>query len=297
MAKMGGSYGTMPIQSSNAYSMLSPHSDTDIERAADHANYSDDDVSSQITLQSNSSSSRSSRVDPRFISDAIIGLSDGLTVPFALTAGLSALGNTHVVIYGGLAELIAGSISMGLGGYLGAKSEAESYSATQLETREKIATDLAGVEEEVKSILDDVGLPDELGDQVTRCLVDGDEKHLTKFLMRFEHSLPEPPPNRALVCALTIALGYFVGGFIPLLPYFFVGAENVQQGLLWSAGVMVVTLFLFGFVKTTAVHGFSDLHFMWKSVKGGAEMVLVGSLAAGAAMGLVILFSGRGGPV
>ena len=115
--------------------------------------------------------------------------------------------------------------------------------------------------------------------------------------MRFEHSLPEPPSNRALVCALTIAMGYFVGGFIPLVPYFFVGGNDVRKGLLWSAGVMVVTLFAFGYVKTAAVHGFRGMHVVWKGARGGAEMMVVGSLAAGAAMGLVKLFSGGGDPV
>lgn len=84
----------------------------------------DTDLESQDTKVEKSNSRKGFRVDARVISDATIGLSDGLTVPFALTAGLSALGNTRVVIYGGFAELIAGAISMGLGGYLGAKSEA-----------------------------------------------------------------------------------------------------------------------------------------------------------------------------
>lgn len=293
----GSSYGAIPtVGSAGHYSMVpstsSRTSVEDVERIGAADKDSDDGTSSQATLQSYSSTSRSSRIDPRIISDAIIGLSDGLTVPFALTAGLSALGNTRVVIYGGLAELIAGSISMGLGGYLGAKSEAESYSATQMQTRKKIVADPAGVEGDIKSILDDVGLPDDLGEQVTRCLVDGDEERLTSFLMRFEHSLPEPPSNRALVCALTIAMGYFIGGFIPLLPYFFVGGDDVQRGLLWSAGVMLVTLFTFGYVKTAAVHGCNGLGVVWKGVRGGAEMMVVGGLAAGAAMGLVRLFSG-----
>lgn len=218
-------------------------------------------------------------------------MSDGLTVPFALTAGLSALGNTQVVIYGGLAELIAGSISMGLGGYLGAKSEAESYSATQVETQKKIMMDPGTVEEDVNNMLDDVGLPEDLRHQVTQCLVGGSEERLMKFLMRFEHSLPEPPSNRAFTCALTIAMSYFIGGFIPLLPYFFVGTDDVQLGLLWSACVMVVTLFIFGYVKTVAVHGAKGLDLAWKGIKGGGQMVLVGSLAAGAAMGLVVLFN------
>ncbi|KAJ4352097.1 Protein ccc1 [Didymosphaeria variabile] len=291
---LGTSYGALWNENENSavYSMLptTPSAVVDVERM-DKGN--DDGTSSQTTLQSCSSTSRASRIDPRIISDAIIGLSDGLTVPFALTAGLSALGNTHVVIYGGLAELIAGSISMGLGGYLGAKSEAESYAATQVQTRKKIITDTAGVEEDVKNIVEDFGLPEELSDLVTRKLVEGSEERLEKFLMKFEHSLPEPPSNRALVCALTIAMGYFIGGFIPLLPYFFVGGDDVQRGLVLSACVMAVTLFAFGYAKTAAVHGCSGMSDVWKGIRGGAEMMIVGSLAAGAAMGLVGLFSQR----
>lgn len=304
---LGTSYGTIRDDNPAVYSMLPStpsalahhHDDreADIEHISQDNKSSDDGTSSQVTLQSYSSTSKSSRIDPRIISDAIIGLSDGLTVPFALTAGLSALGNTQVVIYGGLAELIAGSISMGLGGYLGAKSEAESYSATQVETRKKIMADTAGVEDDVRSIVGDFGLPDELGELVTRSLVDGDEDRLEKFLMKFEHSLPEPPSNRALVCALTIAMGYFIGGFVPLLPYFFVGGDDVRKGLLLSACVMVVTLFAFGYAKTAAVHGCSGSSVIWKGLRGGAEMMIVGSLAAGAAMGLVVLFNRGGEPV
>ncbi|KAF2439712.1 DUF125-domain-containing protein [Karstenula rhodostoma CBS 690.94] len=292
----GTSYGTLRSENAAAYSMLpsTPTAGVDVESLAKNT---DDGTESHTTTQSYSSSSRSSRVDPRIISDAIIGLSDGLTVPFALTAGLSALGNTQVVIYGGLAELIAGSISMGLGGYLGAKSEAESYSATQVQTRKKIIADPIGVEEDVRVIVEDFGLPQDLGELVTQKLVEGNEERLERFLIKFEHSLPEPPSNRALVCALTIALGYFIGGFIPLLPYFFVGPNDVQKGLVLSACVMVVTLFAFGYAKTAAVHGCGGIGLVWNAIRGGAEMVVVGSLAAGAAMGLVALFSQGSEPV
>lgn len=229
-----------------------------------------------------------SRINPRIISDAIIGMSDGLTVPFALTAGLSALGHTHVVIYGGLAELIAGSISMGLGGYLGAKSEAESYYATKVDTQRKIVGNIDQVQDDVCNIFQDIGIPVSLADQVASCLVN-DEDKLVEFMMRFDHSLPEPPANRNFTCALTIALGYFIGGFIPLFPYFFV--PNVHTGLLWSAGVMAVTLFSFGYAKTAVVHGWVGWRKGWKAAKGGIEMVLIGSVAAGAAMGLVYAFN------
>ncbi|KAF2117440.1 putative calcium transporter [Lophiotrema nucula] len=244
----------------------------------------------EITLQ-HSRAPAKTRIDPRIVSDTIIGLSDGLTVPFALTAGLSALGNTNVVIYGGFAELIAGSISMGLGGYLGAKSEVESYKASQVDTQRKLMMHPAAVNNDVKKILDDVGVSHKLSEQVAKELTEGDEKRLLKFLMHFEHASPEPPSNRALTCAFTIAMGYFIGGFIPLLPYFWVGQDEVQRGLQWSAGIMVLTLFVFGYLKTVVVQSWEVV---WKSIRGGVEMVVVGSIAAGAAMGLVVLFS-RGG--
>lgn len=237
------------------------------------------------------SRSSSSRIDPRIISDATIGLSDGLTVPFALTAGLSALGRTEVVIYGGLAELIAGSISMGLGGYLAAKSEAESYYATQTETRKRILREPDLIADDVRGIMDGIGLPEHLAENVTQCLANGNEDRLLSFLMRFEHSLPEPPCNRPFTCALTIALGYFVGGFIPLLPYLFVGQNEVRKGLFWSMGVMAITLFMFGYVKTAVVQGWRGWKVVQKAGKGGIEMLVVGSMAAGAAMGLVQLFN------
>ncbi|KAF2142583.1 uncharacterized protein K452DRAFT_350899 [Aplosporella prunicola CBS 121167] len=228
-------------------------------------------------------------VDARVISDAIIGLSDGLTVPFALTAGLSALGNTKVVIYGGLAELIAGSISMGLGGYLGAKSEEESYRATVAQTKEDIVEQPDAVRETVFSLLASYDLPETLATELTEHL-SGSPKALD-FLIRFEHSLPEPPATRAFTCALTIALGYFIGGFVPLLPYFFVATHAVDCGLVWSAGTMAIALFLFGFGKTGIVNGWKGWSKGLKNVRGGVEMVVVGSVAAAAAMGLVYAFN------
>ncbi|KAE8441762.1 hypothetical protein EG329_004320 [Mollisiaceae sp. DMI_Dod_QoI] len=231
------------------------------------------------------------KVDARVISDAIIGLSDGLTVPFALTAGLSAIGSTKVVVYGGMAELIAGAISMGLGGYLGAKSERDSYNATLHETHHLVTHDPAAVSQTLHSLFSEYSLPAPLISSLTTHLQTSPE--LPSFLMRFQHSLPPPASSRALTCALTIALGYFIGGFIPLLPYFFV--ENVRTGLGWSVGIMVIALFAFGWVKTGFVVGWRGWGNVARGVKGGGEMVFVGGLAAGAAMGLVGVFEGRAG--
>ena len=106
--------------------------------------------------------------------------------------------------------------------------------------------------------------------------------------MLFEHTLSEPAGFRAITCALTIASGYFIGGFIPLIPYMLV--DDVRQGLCWSIGIMVIALFLFGYIKTCFVIGWSSWKNIFKGARGGVEMVVVGSVAAGAAMGLVMAF-------
>lgn len=228
---------------------------------------------------------RKFQVDARVISDAIIGLSDGLTVPFALTAGLSALGDTKVVIYGGLAELTAGAISMGLGGYLGAKSEEESYKATERETRDSILTGSSSVLDDLSAIFASYDVPSPIINDLTTHLCKSSK--LVEFLMHFQHRISEPPSSRAFTCALTIALGYFVGGFIPLLPYFFVASDNIWTALGLSIGIMVVALFAFGYVKTCFVQGWQGSRNVMLGIVGGFQMVLVGGVAAGVAMGLV----------
>ncbi|CEJ56526.1 Putative Vacuolar iron transporter Ccc1 [Penicillium brasilianum] len=227
-------------------------------------------------------------VDGRTVSDAIIGLSDGMTVPFALTAGLSALGDTKVVVFGGMAELIAGAISMGLGGYLGAKSEEESYKATLKETKTQTMTDPASVSTTIEEIFEPYELPAELVSQLTSHL--SASPMLPSFLMNFHHTLPEPSGSRAVICALTIALGYFIGGFVPLLPYFFVGPHDAFVALRWSIATMAIALFLFGYGKTCFVSGWRGRRNVRKGVIGGVQMVLVGGVAAGSAMGLVKAF-------
>ncbi|PKX92016.1 VIT1/CCC1 transporter family protein [Aspergillus novofumigatus IBT 16806] len=224
-------------------------------------------------------------IDGRTVSDAIIGLSDGLTVPFALTAGLSALGDTKVVVFGGLAELIAGAISMGLGGYLGAKSEEESYRATLKETRSQVVADPSATTETISEIFAPYDLPSELVSQITDHL--SASPMLPSFLMNFHHTLPEPSGSRALICALTIALGYFIGGFVPLLPYFFVGPHDAFIALRWSIATMAIALFLFGYGKTCFVSGWQGRQNIRRGFVGGMQMVLVGGVAAGSAMGLV----------
>jgi VIT1/CCC1 family predicted Fe2+/Mn2+ transporter len=110
---------------------------------------------------------------------------------------------------------------------------------------------------------------------------------LPSFLMNFHHTLPEPSESRAVLCALTIALGYFIGGFVPLVPYFFVGPHDAFVALRWSIATMVIALFLFGYGKTCFVSGWRGKRNVRGGLVGGAQMVLVGGVAAGSAMGLV----------
>ncbi|SPO02670.1 related to uncharacterized membrane protein [Cephalotrichum gorgonifer] len=244
-------------------------------------------LSGKMAAAARRKSKKRRRIDPRIISDATIGLSDGLTVPFALTAGLSALGDTRVVIYGGFAELIAGALSMGLGGYLGAKSEMASYRESRATTESHISNDPVAVRSDIRSVFEPFGLPHPAVDVLVDHLSTSPD--LTDFLMKFQHSAVEPAESRPLTSGLTIAMGYFLGGFIPLVPYLFV--DNVLTGLYISVGVMALTLFAFGYVKTCVVAGWSGSRRVWEGVAGGAQMVVVGGVAAGAAMALVMAFN------
>ncbi|KAF9889150.1 hypothetical protein FE257_007639 [Aspergillus nanangensis] len=282
-----------------SYSPVSTDEDLEKRLNRHHRHHDPEDYELSPSASSSSSSSferspssarqpsepKPSRIDGRLVSDAIIGLSDGMTVPFALTAGLSALGDTKVVVFGGMAELIAGAISMGLGGYLGAKSEEESYHATLQKTKTQTMTDPSSTTATLTSIFTPYDLPPHLLAQLTDHL--SASPQLPSFLMNFHHTLAEPSDSRAVVCALTIALGYFIGGFVPLLPYFFVGQDEAFVALRWSIATMVVALFAFGYGKTCFVSGWKGRGNVRRGVVGGLQMVVVGGVAAGSAMGLV----------
>ncbi|KAM0132718.1 hypothetical protein ACHAPC_009783 [Botrytis cinerea] len=245
------------------------------------------DLESQDSRSEKSSKKRGWRIDARVISDATIGLSDGLTVPFALTAGLSAFNDSKIVIGGGMAELIAGAISMGLGGYLAAKSELASYHATREKTLERIETDLQGVLNDLMEEYEPYEFPKEVITGQSTHLAQMHPELLTDYIMQFQHCEEEPATSRAFTSALTISMGYFLGGLLPLLPYLFVA--TVAEGLYISVGVMVITLFIFGYVKTGMITGF-QAKCIGGNCWGAAEMVLIGGVAAAAAMGLVTLF-------
>ena len=222
------------------------------------------------------------KFDPRVMSDIIIGLSDGLTVPFALTAGLSSLGDSKLVITGGMAELVSGAISMGLGGFLAAKSEAEYYKSQVKKEKLEFFKKPELINQDAAEIMFELGASEQTIASFLRDL-DSQPKNLIDFVIRFGKGLEEPAEGREFTSALTIGISYFLGGFVPLFPYFF--TTVVKTGLLVSVIVMLVTLFIFGYIKTSISLG--DDCGKAKKISEGLQMVAIGSIAAGAAWTLV----------
>jgi len=207
------------------------------------------------------------------VRDVVIGMSDGLTVPFALAAGLSgAIDATRVVVTAGLAEIAAGSIAMGLGGFLAARGDAEHYNSERRREEDEVIHREADEKQEVKEILEEWGLTPDQSQPVVEALAKN-PKAWVDFMMRFELGLEEPDPKRAPRSAATIAVSYIVGGFVPLSPYFFV--PSAAAALPYSVAVTLAALGVFGFLKgrTTGVNS-------WRSA---VQTTLTGGIAAGAA--------------
>ncbi len=207
------------------------------------------------------------------VRDIVIGMSDGLTVPFALAAGLSgAVDSTHVVITAGLAEIAAGSIAMGLGGFLAARGDAEHYEIERKREEREIIEIPEEERKEVALVLEKFGLTR----SEIQPIVDGLSTRpnaWVDFMMRFELGLEKPDPGRALRSAITIAVSYMAGGLIPLSPYFF--AARAHRALPVSVIVTLLALAVFGFLKGRAT-GTS-------ATKSGAQTTIIGGLAAAAA--------------
>ena len=219
------------------------------------------------------------------VRDVVIGMSDGLTVPFALAAGLSGAVQDHwLVVIAGAAEIAAGSIAMGLGGYLAARSDADAYGA-ELAREEREVDELPDRErEEVADIFRGYGLEGEALDGATAALV-GDRRAWVKFMMREELGLDEPDPKRALASGLTIGTAYIAGGAIPLLPYVF--PIGVATALALSALVTLIALAVFGAVKG-ALTGVPPL-------RSALSTAAVGGLAAAVAYAIARLITGAHG--
>lgn len=214
------------------------------------------------------------------LTDIVIGMSDGLTVPFALAAGLSgAVSSTHIIVIAGIAEIAAGSIAMGLGGYLAGKTEQDHYNSELKREYDEVDNKRHLEIKETKDFFANIGLSEELQERATEEIA-RDKKQWVDFMMKYELGLDKPDPKRATKSALNIGLSYIAGGLVPLSPYFFVDSPNT--GLKTSVMLTLICLFIFGWFKSklTGVKPFS----------GALKIALIGAVAAGAAYGVARLF-------
>ncbi len=229
------------------------------------------------------------------VRDIVIGLSDGLTVPFALAAGLSgAVTSSHIIVLAGLAEIAAGSIAMGLGGYLAARGDAEHYASEKIREEREIIERTHDEEEEIYEIFEQYQVDRASATPVLQALK-ANPAAWVDFMMRFELGLEEPAANRAHVSALTIAASYIAGGLIPLFPYFFVHppsgiAEShlipdIGTAFTYSVAITLVALAIFGALKGRLVGT------GW--LRSALQTVTIGGAAAGAAYLLARLFNSR----
>lgn len=212
--------------------------------------------------------------------DVVIGMSDGLTVPFALAAGLSgAVDKSSIIIIAGIAEIAAGSIAMGLGGYLAGKTEQDHYNSEVKREYDEVENLRHKEIEETKEFFASIGLSPALQDQATAEIAK-DKDRWVDFMMKYELGLDKPDPKRASKSALNIGISYILGGIIPLSPYFFIADST--EALKISVIATLVCLFIFGYFKSkiTGVHPF----------KGAIKVTLIGALAAAAAFGVAKLF-------
>jgi len=218
-----------------------------------------------------------------FVRDIVIGMADGLTVPFALAAGLSgAVAATRIIVVAGLAEIAAGSIAMGLGGYLAARSDADHY-ASEYRREEREVEEIPHEEaREVLEVFQQYGLTREEATPIVESLMKR-PKQWIDFMMRFELGLEPPDPRRAPRSALTIAVAYIAGGMIPLAPYILL--PDARTALWASVAFTLVALFVFGFVKGRYT-GMPPL-------SSALRTAVIGGLAAAAAFGIATLVSGK----
>lgn len=212
------------------------------------------------------------------VRDIVIGMSDGLTVPFALAAGLTgAINSADIIVTAGLAEIAAGSIAMGLGGYLAAKSDAEHYAKEHEREKREVVEIPEEEKREVAQVFQSYGLSYDESEPLVEALAKHPKKWVD-FMMRFELGLEKPDPKRAFVSAFTIAASYIAGGLIPLAPYIvtlYVKQATVVTALFYSVGMTLLALLIFGFIKGR----FTGT----RPVRSALQTALIGSLAAGAA--------------
>ena len=214
-----------------------------------------------------------------FITDVVIGMSDGLTVPFALAAGLSsAVSNNSIILTAGIAEIVAGCIAMGLGGYLAGRTEQEHYQSELKREYDEVAHVPEKEMQEVKEIFAGYGISKQGQDVLAKELAQ-DKTKWVEFMMKFELGLEEPNPNRARNSALTIGIAYFIGGLLPLSAYFF--TETPENGLIVSTIFTTLCLFVFGYFKSKVTGQ--------PPIMGALKVTMIGLVAAAAAFGIAKL--------
>ena len=207
------------------------------------------------------------------VRDIVIGMADGLTVPFALAAGLSgAVQQAGIIVTAGLAEIAAGSIAMGLGGYLAAKSDAEHYAAEERREHQEVKQMPREEMKEVADVFREYGIADEHIKPVVDAMTQS-PKQWVDFMMRFELGLERPDPSRARTSAMMIASAYVVGGLIPLAPYMLM--HNAKSALILSVSVTLIALFVFGLIKGRYTGA--------RPIKSALQTTITGGLAATAA--------------
>lgn len=212
------------------------------------------------------------------LTDIVIGMADGLTVPFALAAGLSgvvAVNNVHLIVIAGIAEIAAGSIAMGLGGYLAGKTAQDHYRSELRREYDEIERLPEVEKEEVREFFEGLGLSPDVQNQAVAELIK-DKNRWADFMMKHELGLEKPDPKRARKSAFNIGFSYVVGGMIPLSPYFFV--EDGISGLKISASVTLLCLFIFGYFKSKLTGT--------NPVQGALKVAFIGAIAAGCAFAI-----------
>jgi VIT1/CCC1 family predicted Fe2+/Mn2+ transporter len=216
------------------------------------------------------------------LTDIVIGMSDGLTVPFALAAGLSgAVDSTGVIIVAGIAEISAGSIAMGLGGFLAGKTEQDHFNSEEKREYTEVEKVPDIERDEVRDFFRSLGLSKDVQDKAVDELTK-DKKRWVDFMMKYELGLDKPDPRHARKSAFNIGLSYIVGGLVPLSPYFFI--SNSREVLKVAAVITLICLYIFGFFKSkqTGVNPWT----------GGLKVMCIGALAASAAFAIARLIEG-----
>jgi len=217
------------------------------------------------------------------IRDIVIGMSDGLTVPFALAAGLSgAVSKSGIIVTAGIAEIVAGSIAMGLGGFLAGRTESDHYRSELRREYEEVERVPEQEKAEVKEVFASFGLSATLQDEVANEMAKDKDKWVD-FMMRYELGLEKPDDNRASRSAFTIGVSYIVGGIIPLSPYFLINESQIA--LYYSCGITMICLFVFGYFKSKVTGQ--------PLLSGALKVLLIGTLAAAAAFLMAKVINGK----